>query len=112
MVLIVGGAYQGKEAYARAYTEKEGRRERVVSHYETIIREQFLAGRDPVEELHALLSANPDICLVADEVGRGVVPLGKEERRVRDVIGRTLVEAAREANEVYRVTCGIGERIK
>ncbi|MBQ7677077.1 MAG: bifunctional adenosylcobinamide kinase/adenosylcobinamide-phosphate guanylyltransferase [Lachnospiraceae bacterium] len=51
-------------------------------------------------------------CLIADEVGRGIVPIERSERKLRDLIGRTLIEAAKAADAVCRVTCGIGERIK
>ena len=85
---------------------------RAIAHYEQWIRMQYEAKADPVEELHRLLNRNSAVCLIADEVGRGVVPINRRERAARDVIGRTLVEAAKMAEQVYRVTCGIGERIK
>ncbi len=113
MILVIGGAFQGKEEYARTYLKKEDKASwRIISHYETVIRGQYLEGKDPAKELERLLLTECDICLVADEVGRGVIPLEREERKLRDVIGKTLIKAAREATEVHRVTCGIGERIK
>ena len=114
MILIIGGAYQGKTEFVRerfGFSE-EDLRERVSVHYEDVIRAQYEAGEDPVKKLCELLDRNPGICLIADEIGRGVVPVDKEERQLREVIGRTLQEAARNAEEVYRVTCGIGEKIK
>ena len=48
----------------------------------------------------------------ADEVGNGIVPVEKIERRYRDLCGRLLVEIASRSKEVYRVICGIGQKIK
>ena len=131
MILTIGGAFQGKTAFAKSMlslkeeeifdgTEwpKAGDASagwfddyRAVCHYEEVIRAQVADGQDPVEELHRILGMAP-FCLIADEVGRGIVPLERAERAMRDAIGRTLIEAAKAADAVYRVTCGIGERIK
>ena len=41
-----------------------------------------------------------------------MVPLEPEDRRWREITGSILTALAKEAAEVHRVVCGIGQRIK
>lgn len=50
--------------------------------------------------------------IVMDEVGYGIVPIDKNDRSYREAVGRAGQLLAAEADEVYRVVCGIGTRIK
>ena len=47
-----------------------------------------------------------------DEVGNGIVPIDFLEREYRERTGRILVKLANQADEVVRVICGIGQKIK
>ena len=42
----------------------------------------------------------------------GIVPIDSFEREYRERTGRILVKLAEQADEVVRVVCGIGQRIK
>ena len=46
------------------------------------------------------------------DMSQGIVPMDKEERAAREMNGRLMIYLAGEADEVVRVFCGIGERIK
>ncbi|MBM7614416.1 bifunctional adenosylcobinamide kinase/adenosylcobinamide-phosphate guanylyltransferase [Alkaliphilus hydrothermalis] len=50
--------------------------------------------------------------LVTNEVGLGIVPIDRLTRVFRDIAGRVNQYLAREADEVYLVTCGISTKIK
>lgn len=53
MILVVGGAYQGKEEYAaNTFPEKY----KMIKDYQEIIREQLKAGKEPLEEAKRLLA--------------------------------------------------------
>lgn len=54
----------------------------------------------------------PDLILVCDEVGNGIVPMEKAERDYRECVGRVLCVLAGEADTVERVHCGIPQMIK
>ena len=54
----------------------------------------------------------PELVVVSDEVGSGVVPMSKEERLWREAVGRALCVVAEHAESVTRVMCGIGVRLK
>lgn len=64
------------------------------------------------EILKALLEDAPDRILVTDEIGYGIVPADAMERQYREETGRLCCLAAKEADEVWRVLCGLGQRIK
>lgn len=110
MILVIGGAFQGK----REFVEQELHcgAERIVDHFHETIRTALSGGKDPAALLRALLEERPDAVILCDEVGLGVVPLERTERDYREAVGRTMQLAAKEAEAVYRVICGIGERIK
>lgn len=55
---------------------------------------------------------NPDILVVSNELGYGVVPMEKFDRSYRETVGRVCTCIAAKADEVTRVVCGIGMRIK
>ena len=61
----------------------------------------------------AVLAGNADkLVLVSDEVGSGIVPIDAFEREFREKNGRVNCYLAGQAEQVIRVTAGIGTRIK
>lgn len=59
-----------------------------------------------------LLEKNREIIIVTDEIGYGIVPMDPWERSYREGVGRICTALAKESEEVYRVICGLGTRIK
>ena len=126
MILIVGGAFQGKKAYAK---EKFSLREKdftdggscgweeifsagAVLHFHAYIRRCLEEGRGVSERAKELAGRNPDVVVIADELGCGVVPADAFDREYREQAGRVCCALAKEAREVHRVICGIGMVIK
>lgn len=67
----------------------------------------------PADEIiNDIYEANPDIILICDEVGGGIVPLKKEDRIYREAVGRALCCAVKKSDRVERVMCGIGQCLK
>lgn len=131
MILVIGGAYQGKEAFAFSLLERkisklenektaDGRTDDyealltrpVAVCFHEYIRRLLLDGRDPAEFSAKMLEKNRDMIVVADEVGCGIVPIEPFERQYRETVGRVCQYLAGEAKTVYRVVCGIGIKIK
>ncbi|WP_404457521.1 bifunctional adenosylcobinamide kinase/adenosylcobinamide-phosphate guanylyltransferase [Sutcliffiella horikoshii] len=52
------------------------------------------------------------IVLIMLEMGRGIVPVEKQERRLRDLAGWFSQDAAKLADEVYYVWHGMNEQLK
>ena len=50
--------------------------------------------------------------IISDEIGNGIVPVDAFERDYRERTGRMLITLASQADEVVRVICGIGQKIK
>jgi len=70
------------------------------------------AGEDPDLLVEALLAANPEILIISDEVGCGIVPIDPFERRWREKVGRVCCGLASRADEVIRMDCGCPQKIK
>lgn len=107
MIFVIGGYASGKRAF-------------VASHW-GYPPTAFLQSEDsPI--LYGIESMDSSsLCLdsllekevvIAQEIGCGLVPLTPEERIHREEVGRLCCQLAQHATEVYRVTAGIGRRIK
>ena len=60
----------------------------------------------------ALYEKNPDIVIVSNELGYGIVPMEKKDRMWREAVGRICTALAARSDEVVRVVCGVGMRLK
>lgn len=60
----------------------------------------------------ALLEGCPDRILVTDEIGCGIVPMDPAQRYRREETGRICCLLAARSAQVWRVCCGLGQRIK
>ena len=107
MKLYIGGLCQGQEALAR----RENPGAALLTEFHTVIRE-LAAGEDTQAYAQRLCAEQPELVVVSDEVGSGVVPISKEERLWREAVGRALCVVAEHAESVMRVMCGIGVRLK
>ncbi len=110
MVLIIGGSYQGKTEYATNMFP-EGK---FFNQVHLFIKKRLEEGHlqeDILNEIKTNISDGFSV-IISDEIGNGIVPIDENERLWREVTGRILIELAKEADEVHRVTLGIGQRIK
>ena len=117
MILIVGGLGQGKLAYVLEQTgagaaqvardAQSARTARIFDGCTQWVRRRLAEGGDPDGEMDALLRENPDIVLIFDEVGCGVVPMEAEQRLWRERTGRLTCALAKRARRVERILCGL-----
>jgi adenosyl cobinamide kinase/adenosyl cobinamide phosphate guanylyltransferase len=126
MVLITGGAYQGKSRYAAekygfavediADGETVGFDEisgcRCVKNFHILVKRFLESGKNPVESTRELIENNPDVIIIINDIGGGIIPLDKSERIWREQVGITGCFLAGRAECVERVICGIGMGIK
>ena len=126
MVLIIGGAYQGKLVYAvgrfpgkGVYRCEDGMTELdfasgagIIYGLHKLILGQVRAGGDPLGYAAENIGALSGKVIICDDVSCGVVPIDPVERRYRECTGRVLGLLSGRADEVIRVFCGIGTRIK
>ena len=126
MKLIIGGAFQGKKEYAsqryhlKLEDWKDGetcKKEELytaaaVFNFHKLLRRMLQAGENISEIPDILREQYSDIILVTDEVGYGIVPMEREEREWREGCGRVCTVLAAQSEEVIRVCCGIGKKLK
>ena len=112
MILIIGGAGQGKLEYVLQKTGLGP--EQVARDPETARSRPVFAGVEQWPELeeNELLAANPEIILICDEVGSGVVPADPEQRLRREQVGRLSCRLAARAERVERIFCGLSMVLK
>lgn len=124
--MIIGGAFQGKLAYGkRLYPDVlwvDGSQCPVAAiescggiyQFQEYIRRLLTAGEE--ERLAAvvkrLVQVNPEVVIISDEVGCGLVPADAFERKYREQVGRICTELAACSERVDRVVCGVGVVIK
>ncbi len=108
MKLVIGGAYQGKGEYvSENYRDME-----VVRDFHMLVLELIKGEVDPVRYIAERLPEYRNKVIICDDISCGVVPIDPLTRKWREVLGHTLAVVARESDEVVRVFCGIGTRIK
>ncbi len=107
MVLVTGGAYQGKTAYA-----KEHYNDKMIQDYQNIIKKLMQEGKDPIAYTESLIRHAPDAVIILREVGCGIIPISEENRKWREMVGKCGCMIAENADTVIRLCCGIPEIIK
>lgn len=84
----------------------------ILNHMHLLIKRYVKEGKSTDTLIDSLYDINPEIIIICDEVGSGIVPLEKEDRIYREAVGRVLCSAVKKAVHVERVTCGIGQCLK
>lgn len=120
MVLIIGGAYQGKLEFAKQvfglseediFTCTPGK----IDFSKRCIyqAQEFVRGKeDPVGYFRTHRAQWEDKILILNDISCGVVPLGAENRVWRENTGRLMQYLAGEAQQVSRIFCGLELRLK
>ena len=140
MELYIGGFAQGKLEYVKCRYNENQKTEKlfvkvidcVDSHYKKMLLETecdvlilnhlHLWVRDLLDEgmeeekiqttILSWIKSNPDVIVICDELGNGIVPIKKQERVWREQTGRLMIELAKQAERVERILCGLGQRLK
>jgi adenosylcobinamide kinase/adenosylcobinamide-phosphate guanylyltransferase len=69
-------------------------------------------GKHLKELLRAMRTTAATVVIVSNELGFGLVPVGRSARAFRDLAGRVNQQVAAEADEVYFVISGMPLRLK
>ena len=127
MKLVIGGTAQGKLEYVLLKHDVQKNmvwdgvlpndRELngnivIINHLHQWIKNCMVSGGCPEDEIMSFLDYNEDCIIICDEIGNGIVPIDPFEREYRERTGRILVQLAMRAEEVERIICGIGQKIK
>lgn len=127
MKLIIGGTAQGKLEYILLKYDaqknmvwdgvlpndrKLNKNIVIINHFHQWVKSRMVSGGCPEDEIMSFLDCNEDCIIICDEIGNGIVPIDPFEREYRERTGRILVQLAMRAEEVERIICGIGQKIK
>ena len=120
MILIIGGAYQGKLDFAKdrfgitdadvhtCYTGEINFSKRCIYKIE-----EFTYGQpDPIDYFQSHREEWQDSILILQDIFCGVVPMGAENRVWRQNTGRLAQYLSKEATQVSRIFCGLEQRLK
>ena len=108
MKLYIGGTGQGQLEMARS--ENPGAE--LIPDFHLRIRRLVENRQDLSAFLEDFCRQHPDSVVISDEIGCGIVPMDPLEREWRQMTGRALCRIAGQSDQVTRVICGIGQRIK
>lgn len=130
MDLYIGGKAQGKLALAQDRYKNallctgEAPSEEITceigqpliwDQFHVFMKKALADGKEPAkiwEEVLEILNRFPNLIVISDEIGNGIVPMDPMERRYREETGRILCKLAAQANTVERVFAGIPQKIK
>ena len=116
MILIIGGAFQGKLTYAlKTYNLTENDvcdlavsdpepGYKCYRHLEALSRRSI--------DITRFLSLFEDAVVIARQVNGGIVPMDGADRAWRENYGVLLQQLAKKAEQVTRVFCGLAEELK
>ena len=126
MILILGGSYQGKLDFAKSTfcldendifictdeNEAIDFSKRCIAYVDRFALNRVRAGFEPAGALLDNPRLRPDAIVIATDISSGVVPMDAVQRAWREACGRMNNLLASRADEVWRVFCGIPQRIK
>ena len=125
MILIFGGAYQGKldyvlerfslaenDIYRCGETAGPPENKKLVYEIDKWILDLVKADIDVEKAARQFIEINPDAIVICNDISCGVVPIDPLMRKWREAVGRTLAKLSQKSDEVVRLFCGIPTRIK
>ncbi|MCI7145403.1 MAG: bifunctional adenosylcobinamide kinase/adenosylcobinamide-phosphate guanylyltransferase [Clostridiales bacterium] len=123
MILVFGGAYQGKLDYVRENLV-QGREwdcaggapdfsADVICGVESFVMDCVDRGTEAADYFREHRDEwIGDKVLILTDASQGVVPVERRLRDFREMNGRLMIYLAGEADKVVRVFCGIGKQVK
>ncbi len=127
MILVFGGSYQGKLDFIKnefGIIEDEiyfchigepfiDESKKVIYGLEKFILASIKENKSENEIIRYLNRfVDTNKILVCEDISQGIVPLEKEQRLWREVVGRSMVIFGKSAKKVYRVFCGLANEVK
>ena len=123
MILIFGGAYNGKIQFVmNKYSLKDEDiffckdevldfNKKVICGLHIFTKKCVLNNMDSLTVIKDNIELLKDKIIICDEIGSGIVPMTKEDRMWREENGRVLQYLCLNADEIYRVFFGLSEKL-
>lgn len=112
--ILSGKAFEQDGGTADAFPAD---RQKVIvwDHFHQAVKRAILGGKTQEDLLKIVLQLGksyPNLVIISDEIGNGIVPMEREERTYREMTGRVLSRIAAQAESVERIICGIPQKLK
>lgn len=128
MILVFGGAYNGKLSFVKEkFNIKEDEifivndelndididySKKVIYGFHKFIYKLSLKNIDATDFIVENIKFFKDKIIISDDISQGIVPLKKEDRIWRENTGKCLQYISNNSKSVYRIFCGIPTVIK
>lgn len=134
MHVFIGGAHNGKRDYVKKWLTERGKHNVrwfegncpeasnpvnldasqtiVVAGIEKWLAETKLPEEAAVEYVMKSVSLQQDTVLILTDIGRGIVPIDANQRKLRDTVGRLYQRLLTEADDVTRIWYGLAKPLK
>ncbi|MDO4301174.1 MAG: bifunctional adenosylcobinamide kinase/adenosylcobinamide-phosphate guanylyltransferase [Clostridia bacterium] len=109
MILVIGGAYQGKYNFVKK--ELQTADDRIYNDFHIHIKYCIEQNHNVDSLINSIFSSNIEV-IISDEIGCGIIPGERINRDWREETGRALCKIAERCTQVWRIHCGIGIKIK
>ncbi len=106
MILIIGGRAEDKIKFCRQ--RFKAKNEEILESLYDFIKAEY----EKLSEDEILSYIFGFKIIAADEIGCGIVPMDKKERIFRDFYGSICCKAAKRADTVIRLICGLEQVLK
>lgn len=117
MILIIGGAFQGKLDFAKnafSLTDEQicdckkdtDLSKQCIYHFEQYILD-CIRNDKPVD-----FTPGEKQIIICEDIFCGVVPIDPVMRKWREETGRICAKLSKESDKVYRIFCGLEQQIK
>lgn len=124
MILVFGGAYNGKLAYIKEkYNLDEedifycnssniNLEKKVICGFHIFVRNMILENKSPLEYIENNMDKLKDKIIITDDIGLGIVPIEKIDRIWRDEHGKSIQYISSKSKKVIRIFLGIEKVLK
>lgn len=126
MILVIGGAYQGKLDFVKnefnisnediffcsdnnGYIDFD---KKVMNGFHLFILSMIKNNKEPVSYIKENIEKFKDKIIICDDISCGIVPIEEDMRILREKIGYSLSLITKESKRVIRVFCGVPMDLK
>ena len=134
MHVYIGGAHNGKREYVRKWLTEQGQENvhwvegnclgdsfivdretiqtTVIAGVEKWLAETNLSEQAAIEYVMSCIAKDRQTVFILTDIGRGIVPIYADQRKLRDACGRLYQQLMAEADEVTRIWYGLAKTLK
>ena len=94
------------------YVFTENSKIKCIYNYHLLVKELIEHDEDPIAFTKQLIRQYPDMIIIINEIGSGIIPMDKKNRIWREQAGKAGCIIAEHSESVERIVCGISIELK